>query len=230
MIHSTDLLTYDFWTDILSVKYKQDLAIRAYYRHEFSPSCLSNSSQIAEILLSIIGKYKLSDIISLLQDGFTPFHISTNDIPQFSNFDVCYHEVVSCLIESGYSSVNFDKMGFLLRNSPRNTVADKKYGENQAKTASLMGLCEIKKIIGITTSAIGNAFYKLSYEQKQTIKPQLCLYIPMMQNRFVSPIGETYIPQIMSTLAISTQKRRYPNVKKLESIITNALEHELYGS
>lgn len=225
-----DLLSSGFWTDMLSDKNKQAQVIRAYYRHEFSPSDFSDPMQNAEVLLSLIGKYKVSDIISLLRDGFTPYPIAAKDIPQFSSFDVCFYNVVSCLVESGYNQVSFDRMGFLLREEPRNAVADKKYGENQAKTAALMGLCEVNRGTGITLSAIGSAFYKLPREQQQAIMPHLCLYIPMMQNRFVSPVGEELIPQMMAILSVSTQKRRYPNVRDIVSIISNALDHELYGS
>lgn len=230
MVHDNDLLSIGFWDDILSDQSKQEKVIREYYRHEFSPSCTFAPLQVAKILLSIIGQYKVSDIISLLRDSFFPFHIAAKDIPQFSNFNDCYHNVVSCLVESGYESVNFGRMGFLLREAQRNDVADKKYGENHAKTAALMGLCNVNKRTGITLSAIGMAFYSLSYDQQQAIKPQMCLYIPMMQNRFVPTSVDDSISHMMSILAASTQKRRYPNVRDIEAVISNALDHELYGS
>lgn len=218
------------WSKITEDKSVKDDVVRLYYQHALDiPAAPDLADDAAQKLLHAIGGYKVTELIELLKFGYKPYAIRAGDIPQYSDFDVCYLKVVACLVECGYESVGFDKMGYFLREGPRKAGADKKYGENQAKTAALMGLCSVKKTSGISLTPVGRAFYKLPCDEKIAIKPQLCLYIPMMQNRFVLSDGQDTIAQAMSALALSTQRRRYPNVRGIETIISNAIDHELYG-
>jgi len=229
-------LSNNFWKEILVNADFQRTLIRMFYRHEFSFTCLEpylklcapSPREAAQIIFKILKNYSVSELILILKESFEPFPIEAKDIPQFSSFDDCYIRVPSDLLNSGYESVNFDKMGYFLREEPRKIGADKKYGENHAKTAALMGLCEIKRKVGITTTPLGIVFDSLSKEEKEDLKPKLCLYIPLMQNYFVQGCDDRIIKDSMAILSLSTQKRRASNVKCLINIVKDSIDNELY--
>lgn len=231
-------LSNNFWKEILVNADFQRILIRMFYQHEFNLMCLESYLKLcapspyeaAQIIFKVLEIYSVSEIIQILNENFVPFTIEAKDIPQFSSFDDCYIRVPSDLLSSGNESVNFDKMGFFLRKESRKVGADKKYGENHAKTAALMGLCEIKRKVGITTTPLGVAFDSLPMEEKVDLKPKLCLYIPLIQNYFVQGCDDRIIKDSMSILSLSTQKRRASNVKCLINIVKDSIDNELYQS
>ena len=225
-----------YWNEVYSNKTIQTDILRMYYHHEFFPSCLNPSLklcaptplEVSNLLLELIYSYNISEIIAILKCNFNPYIIEAKDIPQFSNFDDCFYNVVQNIIRSGYSSVNYDQMGFFLRNAPRNIVADRKYGENHAKTAALMGLCVIKRGVGISVTPIGEAFSQLSREKQNNLKAKLCLYIPLMQNVFAQEYTQEIIDSSLGVLSPTTRKRRHPNIKYIQMLIQDSIDNELY--
>lgn len=228
-----------FWESAKNDTEKEKLVIRKYYYHQFNPSCLGSlnckctvgPNCVCNLLLSILSKFSCVEIIEILKQNFHPYVLEAKDIPQFSNFETCYYRVPHDLEASGLESVSFDKMGFFLRdNGPRKEGADKKYGENQAKTSAMLGLCTVSRKDGIRLSDFGHAFNKLTAEEKESLKGKLCLYIPMMQNFFLQGENPETLHKDISILSESTIKRRLPNVKYIVRVIFNTLNHELYGS
>lgn len=225
-----------YWSELHSNKSIQTDILRMYYHHEFSPTCLSPSLKLcsptpleaSELLLELIYSYSVAEIINILKCDFTPYVIEAKDIPQFSNFDVCYYDVVQSIVRSGYSSVNYDQLGFFLRKSPRKIGADRKYGENHAKTAALMGLCVVQKGIGISVTPIGKIFSQLSREKQNNLKAKMCLYIPLMQNIFVQGCTQEIVNSSLAVLSPTTKKRRHPNIKYIQLLIQESINYELY--
>lgn len=230
-------LNNEFWTDVKSDETKQRLLLKLFYSHQIDFSCLDaslklcslNNEEAIKLIFELLEKFSINEILELVKEDFTPFNIEAKDIPQFSNFDDCYYNVISALIDSGVDKATYEKMGYFLRNNPRKLGADKKYGENHAKTAAMMGLCNAGKNIGISPTPMGVIFNSLSKETKENIKPKLCLYIPFIQNYFAQDMDFEKLYQSISILSESTQKRRMSNINHLICIITNSIDHELYG-
>ncbi len=187
----------------------------------------SSESIIGSTIISILEKYSCHDIIDIISEGFTPHQIFKKDICQFSDFDVCYYKAVHVAIASGFKGVNFEKMGFLLRTAPRNSVADKKYGENQGKTAVQLGLLTNKDSTDFWPSPFGKTFDLISKERKDALKAKICLHIPIIQNYFVLGQDENLLEGYINLLAPSTQGRRKGNVRLLINIVKKHLEDEL---
>ena len=229
-----------FWNSVLETNENSEELIRLYYVHSLSLSCLDNNLKLcgvdslaaSKIVLSVLERFTCHQIIDILKNNFKPYEIKAKDIPQFSSFDDCYYKVVEYLVDSGMSDISYDKMGYFLREVPRKLDADKKYGENHAKIACMLGFCSItrKSTFGINITPFGQSFYELEKEKKDKLMPKLCLFIPMIQNYFVQGMNQSKLDEELSILSPSTIIRRRSNVNTIISIISDQLDNELYGT
>ena len=122
--------------------------------------------------------------------------------------------------------MSFEELGYYLGqlhdNMKDGSVAQKKYGENHAKLATLLDLACISKNGNqsrIYTSVLGRRFYHLSADKKKDLIKKLCLRIPIIQSVFKTG-SVLQIYEEMKILSASTQNRRRSNVENvLRSII-----------
>jgi len=220
-----------FWIDALTNENDASAIIRMFYGHQLPlsnitknyPTTVLTDHQIYDIILRVLSNTSTEKIISILVPNFVPFEIEKADICQFSDFDDCYYKVINLVVRSGIEGIDWIKMGFLLRTSPRNQGADMKYGENHGKTAVQLGLCQMDTHHHFWPTGLGLSFDKLSKEEKDLLKPKLCLFIPIIQNYFVSGMDEDLLSTYFGLLKESTQKRRKPNVSKLINIVKESL-------
>lgn len=221
-----------FWTTVLEDEEKSRKAIRLFYCRAIKPSPIQNETivkavdelPIFYIILKILLKTDCKEIIRILQKDYKPFVIDKSDICQFSNFDDCYYKVIDRAIRSNLEGINYERMGFLLRTEPRSSVADKKYGENHGKTAVQMGLMVLDKKHLFRHTTLGICFNHLSKDEQKALMPKMCLYIPIIQNYFVSGMDEGLLESYFKLLSLSTQKRRRSNVMHIINIVKTALQ------
>lgn len=178
------------------------------------------------LLLEVLKKYKCSDILKIIKEGFEPAKIAKKDISQFSDFKDAYYTVPYMLKNCGLKDVDYSKMGYMLRDEKRKDVADKKYGENHMKTAAQLGLCRFEKCRG-NANAFGCCFVELSEVDRRNILPKLCLYIPFIQNYFMAGATDEVRDEILSILSHSTQVRRRSNVNTIIHTIKESIDYEL---
>lgn len=201
--------------------------IQAFYAHKldvycsnaFLKNCHSDHIEISNRVCRILRQFTILDIIKLVQIEHIPFPIAPKDIPQFSNLNDCFLRVPQLLLASGLEHVNFEQMGYLLRTEKRSSIADKKYGENHAKTAAMLGLCSHIHGKGFIISVLGYCYSFLSDKERLKLQAPLALYIPFIQNCIFSSDVETTIKNGISILSKSTQKRREPNIRALINLI-----------
>lgn len=225
------LLDDKFWIDALSSDENASIIIGLFYEHalplsEISPKLpteVLTDSQIYDIMIKVLLKTSNSQILDIIRRYQINFEIKKADICQFSSFDDCYYRVTNLVIRSGIEGIDWERMGFLLREKPRSKVADTKYGENHGKTAVQLGLCHMDKKHHFWATGFGRCFDHLSKENKDVLKPKLCLYIPIIQNYFVSGLDEGLMASYFDLLKPSTRKRRKPNVSKLIDIVKESL-------
>lgn len=218
------VMNTDFWNNIIGNNHNERVLLKAFYTH--ADDTLLEIEEKSALLIKTLQKYKCSEILEIIKDGFAPNKIDKKDISQFSDFKDAYYTVPYILKNCGITDVDYSKMGYMMRDEKRNDVADKKYGENHMKTSAQLGLCQFKKCRA-NTNTLGNLFVKLRESERKKILPKLCLYIPYIQNYFMEGASDEDREDILSILSLTTRNRRRPNVNTIIQTIKDALEYEL---
>lgn len=213
----------DFWNNLIGNPINERVLLKAFYTHA-DVSLIEDESK-SELLLNVLKKYKCSDILEIIKDGFVPTEVDKKDISQFSDFKDAYYTVPFILKNCGITDVDYLKMGYMLRDNTRKDIADKKYGENHIKTAAQLGLCRFERCRA-NRNALGDNFIKLNDTDRKNILPKICLYIPYIQNYFMAGATDEARENILSILSKTTQDRRRSNVNIIIQTINNSLEYE----
>ena len=214
----------DFWANVVGNPTNEKVLLKAFYTH--AEEGMLDNKEKSESLMAVLKQYKCSEILRIIEDGFTPYEIDKKDISQFSDFKDAYYFVPMKLKGCGIKNVDYSKMGYLLQKEKRKDVADKKYGENHMKTCAQLGLCHFEKCKA-NPNALGNIFIKLTERERADILPKLCLYIPYVQNYFMGGATDDVRDSILSILSKTTQIRRRSNVNTIIKTVKDAMEYEL---
>lgn len=225
------VLNDKFWIEALENDLYIREVVKLFYSHSFDSAIFSSAlnvdvlteRQVWDIILKILIKKSCRQILEILEQECRLFPIDKADICQFSNFDDCYYRVIDLIIRSGIEGITWEKMGFLLRTTPRTRVADTKYGENHGKTAVQLGLCQMDKHHRFWATTMGECFNSLCGEDKEVLRPKQCLYIPIVHNYFVCGEDKELMEGYFSLLSESTSKRRRPNINRLINLVKEAL-------
>ena len=141
-----------------------------------------------------------------------PFVLSS-DVPQFSSIDsatIKFCTLLAVLPSVGYT---FEEIGRVLQPGRTEDVwANRKYGENHAKTAELLGLSfSIERKYCL--SAVGHVFPDLSSDQQDQLLSRMVLRNPLVFNVFHKLLNglNVSIEDEISFLSESTIKRRKNN-------------------
>lgn len=213
----------EFWTDLIGNSVSERVLLKAFYSH--ADTHIIEDEVKSALLLEVLKKYKCSEILKIIEDGFVPYEVGKKDISQFSDFKDAYYMVPYLLQNCGASDVDYLKMGYLLRDNKRKDVADKKYGENHMKTAAQLGLCSFDRCRA-NSNALGKLFIKLSEAKRRKVLPKLCLYIPYIQNYFMAGATDEVRDEMLSILSNTTQVRRRPNVNTIIQTVKESIEDE----
>lgn len=218
------LMDSEFWDNVLGNSVNERVLLKAFYTH--ADENLLEDEKKSAILLEVLKKYKCSEILDIIKDGFVPAKVEKKDISQFSDFKDVYYTIPYLLHNCGIKDVDYSKMGFLMRDEKRKEVADKKYGENHMKTAAQMGLCRFGKCRA-NENALGANFIKLKESERNNIVPKLCLYIPYIQNYFMAGATDEVRDEMLGILSKTTQVRRRSNVNTIIQSVKDSIEYEL---
>ena len=218
------IMDTDFWNEVIGNPENERVVLKAFYTHK-DDSILEDDEK-SKILLDLLKRYKCSEILSLISIDFTPHPITKADPTQFSDFKDAYYSVPYNLEICGKKDVDYNFMGYMLRDEKRKKIADKKYGENHIKTAAQLGLCSFSKFRA-NSNALGKNFVKLNQSEMKAVLPKLCLYIPYIQNYFMDGADDEARERILSILAKTTQIRRRPNVEQIIKTVKLSIEYEL---
>lgn len=214
----------EYWDNIIGNPINERVLLKAFYTH--ADDSLLEDNEKSKILLDVLKRYKCSEILEVIRDGFTVHTISKADPSQFSDFSDAYYKVPYLLANCGMENVDYNQMGFMLRSEKRKEGADKKYGENHIKTAAQMGLCKFAKCRA-NANALGTNFVMQNDEDRKSLLPKICIYIPYVQNYFMSGAKDEDLEEILSILSKTTQNRRRSNVKTILETVKESIEYEL---
>ena len=217
-------LNSEFWNNLIGNTENERALLKVFYTH--SDASLLEDEDKSALLLDVLKKYKCSEILKVIEDGFEPAEVDKKDISQFSDFKDAYYTVPFMLQNCGIKDVDYSKMGYMLREEKRKDIADKKYGENHMKTAAQLGLCRFEKCRA-NSNALGSLFIKLSEADRRNVLPKLCLYIPFIQNYFMAGATDEVRDNILSILSYTTQVRRRSNVNTIIQTIKESIDYEL---
>lgn len=204
--------------DALSAYFSKKLDIMcARYLDEVNPS----GGGCFEKLFSLIRRSSLGQIYAQVLKFSETELISTANVPQFSSIDSALRvpEVLCALDEAQ----TFDQLGvYLDYDSSKKVTANKKYGENHAKLATLLDLADIVSgaPLHVCATPFSERFRALSLDEQRSMTARLAFRIPIIQRILIDAAhGSVDASEYLKPFSESTKKRRLPNLRTLFVLI-----------
>lgn len=117
----------------------------------------------------------------------------------------------------------FDQLGvYLDYDSSKKVTANKKYGENHAKLATLLDLADIVSgaSLRVCATPFSERFRTLSPDEKKSMAARLAFRIPIIQQVLIEAAnGPVSASEYLKPFSESTKKRRLPNLRALFVLI-----------
>ncbi len=141
--------------------------------------------------------------------------ILPTNIYQFSSLEDCTTQLCAKLLSTSDEGLRFNEVGELFETYKRNDMANRKYGENAAKTGRELGLCQIIDNY-VFLSCIGKVLPELSKIEIDKLISRLIVRSNYFVDLFYLSKEEKLESCIlMSALSDKTKLRRKSNIKKL---------------
>lgn len=175
-----------------------------------------------EKLFRIVSEASLEDIYSAVLSIGQREIIAPLNVPQFSKLESAF-EVPVVLLGLGEPQT-FDGMGVYLDYSlKKKPAANKKYGENHSKLATLLDLADIVSVGNskqVAPAPFGTYFSSLDKESRERAAARLAFRIPVVQHVLADALdGEVSIADYLKPFAETTKMRRLPNVVAILDLI-----------
>ncbi len=214
---SNDDILYSFFLHPLSREQKKRYTAQEL---DFAATCLF------EILKETPTEHIL-DIIESHKDEIS--EMTTVSIPQFSDLLDADRIPDIVLANPGCS---YKLIGYFF-NKDADESANQKYGENHYKLSAQLGLCEYADRSaqdGVTAvSFLGLKYKDLPLDQRNQLRPKLCLQIPFIQHILVESRHGTVdaIGELQTLLTPSTAIRRRSSLQQILRAIEGTLTTEI---
>ena len=167
--------------------------------------------------------------LNFMHSYMGPYEIKSSDITQLSSITDCTENMCNVMLSR-------DNKGFTLSEIARylhadghyenNLTALKKYGENQVKTASQLGLCVLNKGLWYLSST-GYIFLEFDEQDRNKIISLNLLRDPFY-NIIISSLckKDTSLFDFMNILSESTKKRRASSCYKILQFFIKQCQYE----
>lgn len=155
-------------------------------------------------------------------------NITDDQLTQCSAFTACTDDMCKKLDWHGNPGLHFVEIGRLFPDyiTQHTEVAYRKYGENQVKTASQLGLT-YEYFGSWYLSCIGYVFNELSSEQKRSLLARTVLRVPLYRDIALNALEkEVDVVDYMQSLSDSTKGRRSGSILKLVRLILDEYKKE----
>lgn len=147
--------------------------------------------------------------------------ITSQNITQSSSFTACEREMVEMFLEDDNSGLLFDQIGARFTKYVRsdNVVAYRKYGENQVKTSSQLGLA-FEYFKHWYLNCVGYIYNQLPADDQQSLLARNILRDPLYRKIMNALLHYDIdiIPYMSCLKSDETKYRRYDSVKTLLDI------------
>ena len=203
------------------------------FENESTNILLSNKQYFSEnaVLdyLTQLQSIPLCDYVSFRVENPINDDIKSRDITQLSSIEDCTTNICKVIRELNNPGLSLTEIAIALHadnNYKDNNVALTKYGENQVKTASQLGLAVYRNELWYL-SAVGYVFSNTKDNVQNKFLALNLLRDPFYSNVIVSLIkGDTYLKDFMGILSESTQKRRASSCLRVLNYFFNQCEIE----
>lgn len=183
--------------------------------------------QLKKYVMKVIS-ISYRDFIDYIRNNQFATNIETSDITQSSSFSACEIEMCNALLWADNRGFNFLEIGKLFPQyvSHPNDTAYRKYGENQIRTSSHLGLVyEYYKYWYL--SCLGYIYPSLKYDERMKLLARTVLRMPLYQDLVLSLLSDDVsLTDYMKTMAPSTQGRRAGSIIRLLDICLNECRSE----
>ena len=173
-----------------------------------------------------------TDFITYLKDTPNNQEIDSSHITQCSSFTACESYLCKALIRENNLGFEYEEIGILLSEfiSSNKSCALRKYGENQIKTASQLGLA-FEYYNHWYLNCLGYVYMDLDQERRTSLLARTLLRDPLYA-KILTDITQrdVYLKSYMGFLSTTTINRRIPSICKLLSICLSECDkyHILY--
>lgn len=171
-----------------------------------------------------------ADFIAYLKDNPNTQEIDSSHITQCSSFTACEASLCEVLLSENNPGFEYAEIGILLSDfvSSNTSGALRKYGENQIKTASQLGLA-FEYYNHWYLSCLGYVYLDLDNEKRLSILARTLLRDPLYAKLIVDITQQDiYLKDYMDFLSVATINRRLPSVFKLLSIcLSECNKHDI---
>ncbi len=183
--------------------------------------------EVQEYIDSVLA-ISISEIVEHILEEDNSIEISACDVFQFSNFENCTINLCKLLYELDNPGVSHEQAGMLLLNDgkTRTSTAYTKYGENQLKTGTSLGLlfCFTNTYF---LSALGTAYINLDKEKKGKLLARLILRNKLISQMIRSAKNEEIkMRKFLYMLSDATYTRRRSNIKYILRILEESDEYD----
>lgn len=217
---------YQEWKECVDNHFNDDEYLEKYLLSDCISTEIFINGDIADI------NFATDFLVSLPMSKFFVFiknldinkigQITSNDIPQFSNFDKGTIEI--CKVLKVCNGLNYKQIGDILCQTSKTDIAKQKFGENHSKLASYFNLIYFTKnssTIIANISNLGVIFNDYSVYKKDDL-----LKVLLIRQKFILRIlfelmngNDVELSKVCNFLSESTIKRRSSNIKYLMNFI-----------
>ena len=171
-----------------------------------------------------------ADFVAYLKDNPNTQEIDSSHITQCSSFTACEASLCEVLLNENNPGLEYAEIGILLSSfiSSNKSGALRKYGENQIKTASQLGLA-FEYYNHWYLSCLGYVYLDLDNEKRLSILARTLLRDPLYAKLIIDITQQdVYLKDYMDFLSVATINRRIPSVVKLLSIcLSECNKHDI---
>lgn len=178
--------------------------------------------------VQLVNEISIDSFLGFVMEEKFDFQITAKDVFQFSNIHSATTIICEALKKENNPGVNFYQAGkLLLKNEPeKKKAAYIKYGENQLKTAEILGLLfEIEHTYFL--SCLGYVLDVLDEKKQKKLVLRCLLRSKLIMKLFSATCnGEVDLRQFLYMLSESTYKRRVSNLLHLFQIMNDFGEYD----
>lgn len=221
---------YADWLSQISNNGNDDTFIHAFLAKEPESTSFLFESYDQDRFLTMLKLFQLLSIerlfTAIIEQGHTDCY-TTLDISQFSDLGKAI-ETVPEILEFYPQGISYSDLGEKLMGD-REYEACRKYGENHARTASVMSLARLsdKQPRLVFPTTLGHFLVDYQIQEKNSLLRALLLRNPFLQNMVsVTITGSKTYGDLVEGLSDSTARRRRQSIKKLMSFIFSGTEME----
>ena len=221
---------YADWLSQISNNGNDDTFIHAFLAKEPESTSFLFESYDQDRFLTMLKLFQLLSIerlfTAIIEQGHTDCY-TTLDNSQFSDLGKAI-ETVPDILEFYPQGISYSDLGEKLMGD-REYEACRKYGENHARTASVMSLARLsdKQPRLVFPTTLGHFLVDFQIQEKKSLLRALLLRNPFLQNMVsVTITGSKTYGDLVEGLSDSTARRRRQSIKKLMSFIFSGTEME----